>query len=51
MDNLDMLKSLVKTLELISEENRELRDEIKELKERLYIWNNLGLPPVTDKGE
>lgn len=28
--NMDMLKSLVRTIELLTEENRELRKEIKE---------------------
>lgn len=30
--NMDMLKSLVRTIELLTEENRELRKEIKELR-------------------
>lgn len=50
--NLDMLKSLVKTVELLTEENKELRKEIKDLKTAPAMWfnsQNLGLPPVTDK--
>jgi predicted nucleic acid-binding Zn-ribbon protein len=30
--NMDMLKSLVRTIELLTEENKELRKEIKELR-------------------
>ncbi len=51
--NLDMLKSLVKTVELLAKENEELRQEIKDLKTApamRFDSQNLGLPPVTDEG-
>lgn len=50
--NINMVKSLVKTIELLAEENKELRQEIKDLKTAPAMWfnsQNLGLPPVTDK--
>ena len=31
--NLDMVKSLVRTVELLTEENKELRNDLKELRE------------------
>lgn len=31
--NLDMVKSLVRTVELLTEENKELRNNLKELRE------------------
>ena len=49
----DMIKSLAKAIELLTEENKELRQEIKDLRTAPAIWlnsNSLGLPPVTDKG-
>ena len=51
--NLDMLKSLVKTVELLAEENKELRKEIEGLRTipvMRFDSQNLGLPPVTDEG-
>lgn len=51
--NLDMVKSLVRAIELLTEENKELRQEIKDLRAAPAMWfdsRNLGLPPVTDKG-
>lgn len=49
----DMIKSLAKAIELLAEENKELRQEIKDLRTAPAMWfnsNSLGLPPVTDKG-
>lgn len=49
----DMIKSLVRAIELLAEENKELRQEIKDLRTAPAIWlnsNSLGLPPVTDEG-
>ena len=49
----DMIKSLAKAIELLTEENKELRQEIKELRTAPAMWINSdlsGLPPVTDKG-
>lgn len=49
----DMIKSLVRAIELLIEENKELRQEIKDLRTEPMMWfnsNSLGLPPVTDKG-
>lgn len=49
----DMIKSLVRAIELLIEENEELRQEIKDLRTEPMMWfnsNSLGLPPVTDKG-
>ena len=48
----DMVKSLVRAIELLAEENKELRREIKNLRTAPAMWfnsNSLGLPPVTDK--
>ena len=48
----DMVKSLARAIELLTEENRELRQEIKNLRTAPAMWfnsNSLGLPPVTDK--
>ena len=50
--NLDMVKSLVRAIELLTEENKELRQEIKDLRAAPAMWFNSdlsGLPPVTDK--
>jgi len=49
----DMIKSLAKAIELLTEENKELRQEIKDLRTAPAMWFNSdlsGLPPVTDKG-
>lgn len=49
----DMIKSLAKAIELLIEENKELRQEIKDLRTVPAMWINSdlsGLPPVTDKG-
>ena len=49
----DMVKSLARAIELLTEENKELRQEIKDLRAAPAMWfnsNSLGLPPVTDKG-
>lgn len=51
--NLDMVKSLVRAIELLTEENKELRQEIKNLRAAPVMWSNSdlsGLPPVTDRG-
>ena len=48
----DTIKSLVRAIELLIEENTELRQEIKDLRTAPAMWFNsdsLGLPPVTDK--
>ena len=50
--DVDMIKSLVRTIELLAEENNELRQEIKDLRTVPTMWINSdlsGLPPVTDK--
>lgn len=50
----DMIKSLVRAIELLTEENKELRQEIKDLRTAPAMWFNstsLGLPPVTDRSE
>jgi len=47
----DMIKSLVRTLELIAEENKKLRQEIEGLRAipvMRFDSESLGLPPVTD---
>lgn len=47
----DMIKSLVRAIELLTEENKELRQEIKGLRTSPAMWFNSdlsGLPPVTD---
>lgn len=49
----DMVKSLARAIELLTEENKELRQEIKDLRKAPMMWFNSdlsGLPPVTDKG-
>lgn len=49
----DMIKSLVRAIELLVEENKELRQEIKDLRTAPAMWLNSdlsGLPPVTDRG-
>ena len=49
----DIIKSLVRAIELLTEENKELRQEIKDLRTAPMMWfnsNSLGLPPVTDEG-
>lgn len=49
----DMIKSLARAIELLTEENKELRQEIKNLRTAPAMWFNAdlsGLPPVTDKG-
>ena len=49
----DIIKSLVRAIELLTEENKELRQEIKDLRTAPAMWFNSdlsGLPPVTDKG-
>ena len=51
--NLDMVKSLARAIELLIEENKELRQEIKDIKTAPTMWFNSdlsGLSPVTDKG-
>lgn len=49
--NLDMLKSLVKTVELLTEENKELRNEIKSLRTSPAMWlNQQDLPPIDLRG-
>lgn len=48
----DMIKSLVRTLELLAEENKKLRQEIEGLRAipvMRFDSASLGLPPVTDK--
>lgn len=48
----DMIKSLARAIELLTEENKELRQEIKNLRTAPAMWFNSdlsGLPPVTDK--
>ena len=50
----DMIKSLARAIELLTEENKELRQEIKDLRTAPAMWFNstsLGLPPVTDRSE
>lgn len=52
--NLDMIKSLVRTIELLAEENNELQQEIKDLRTVPTMWINSdlsGLSPVTDKSD
>jgi restriction endonuclease S subunit len=47
----DMVKSLARAIELLTEENKELRQEIKNLRELPFSQFNsvsLNLPPVTD---
>ena len=49
----DIIKSLVRAIELLTEENKELRQEIKDLRMAPAMWfnsNSLGLSPVTDMG-
>lgn len=51
--NLDMVKSLVRAIELLTEENKELRQEIKNLRTApamRFNYDLSGLPSVTDKG-
>lgn len=48
----DMIKSLARAIELFIEENKELRQEIKNLRTAPAMWFNSDLselPPVTDK--
>lgn len=48
----DMIKSLVRTLELLAEENKKLRQEIEGLRAipvMQFDSASLGLPPVTDR--
>lgn len=48
----DIVKSLARAIELLTEENKELRQEIKNLRTAPAMWINSnlsGLPPVTDK--
>jgi hypothetical protein len=48
----DMVKSLARAIELLTEENKELRQEIKNLREfpfSRFDSTSLGLPPVTDR--
>lgn len=50
--NMDILKSLVRVIELLTEENKELRQEIKDLRAESamqFSSTSLGLPSVTDK--
>lgn len=47
----DMVKSLARAIELLAEENKELRKEIKGLRAvpaMRFDSASLGLPPVTD---
>lgn len=49
--DMDMIKSLVRAVELLTEENKELRQEIKGLRAVPAMWfdsASLGLSPVTD---
>lgn len=48
----DMVKSLARAIELLTEENKELRQEIKDLRTAPAMWinsNKSELPPATDK--
>ena len=48
----DMVKSLVKIIESLTNENKELRKEIKDIKAipfMRYTAQDLGLPSVIDK--
>ena len=48
----DMVKSLARAIELLAEENKELRKEIEGLRTILVMRfdsASLGLPPVTDR--
>jgi uncharacterized protein (UPF0335 family) len=48
----DIIKSFVRAIELLTEENKELRQEIKDLRTAPAMWFNSDLsvlPPVTDK--
>lgn len=48
----DMVKSLARAIELLAEENKELRKEIEGLRAipaMRFDSVSLGLPPVTDK--
>jgi len=50
--DMDMLKGLVRIIELLTVENKELRQEIKDLRVEpamQFSLTSLGLPPVTDK--
>ncbi len=50
----DMVKSLVRTIELLAEENKKLRQEIEGLRAipvMRFDSESLGLPPVTDRSE
>lgn len=47
----DMVKSLIRTIELLAEENKKLRQEIEGLRAiplMRFDSASLGLPPVTD---
>ena len=48
----DVVKSLARAIELLTEENKELRQEIESLRTipvMRFDSASLGLPPVTDK--
>lgn len=48
----DMVKSLARAIELLAEENKELRKEIEGLRAMpvmRFDSASLGLPPVTDR--
>lgn len=48
----DIVKSLARAIELLAEENKELRKEIKGLRTipaMRFDSASLGLPPVTDR--
>ncbi len=48
----DITKSLARAIELLTEENKKLRQEIEDLRTisaMRFDSESLGLPPVTDK--